>query len=264
MELDLSRLASVREFADQFTKQFKVVHAVINNAGIASTPKMAFIETEDVTEDGLELVWQTNFYAPFLLTNLLMPALAKGATLACPSRVVIISSVTHTHVHARNNMNHTVGWERIGCKNKGHPKCRRSSKEYPATKLADLMFSTTLHRRLEVSAMKGQVLSVCAHPGFSATDMTGALGAVANAMFGMEASQGCLSQLRAAVDPEVESGEYIGPNTYHYGLQHMTPYPEMYGYPTRTATRTAYSQDATVGEALWAQAEDATGAKFEL
>ena len=92
-------------------------------------------------------------------------------------------------------------------------------------------------------------------------------------MFGMEASQGCLSQLRAAVDPEVESGEYIGPNTNHYGLQHvlgpmmlshMSPYPEMYGYPTRTATRTAYSQDATVGDALWAQAEDATGEKFEL
>ena len=40
------------------------------------------------------------------------------------------------------------------------------------------MFSATLHRKLEASDMKGQVLSVCAHPGFSITDMTGALGAV--------------------------------------------------------------------------------------
>ena len=84
------------------------------------------------------------------------------------------------------------------------------------------MFSTTLARKILVSEKtNGKVISVCAHPGFSSTDMTGGLGKMSNALFGMEPAQGCLSQLRAAVDPTIENGEYIGPNTSYYGLQHV-------------------------------------------
>ena len=146
--------------------------------------------------------------------------------------------------------------------------------KYGITKLADLVFSTTLHDKLEASSsLKGKVLSVCCHPGFSSTDMTDGLGQFANALFGMEPSQGCLSQVRAAVDPAVESGEYVGPNTSCYGVQHalgpllmggMTSTPELYGYPMLGATRTDYSRDKAVGLALWAKAEEATGAKFTI
>lgn len=264
MELDLSSFTSVRNFAKKFNKKFNGLNAIINNAGIAATKDMAFIETED----HLELVWQTNYYAPFLLTNLLMDKLVSTGTEESPSRVVMISSVTHAH--KRNNIDPSQGPERIGRKSKGKAK----SYEYPATKLADLVFSTTLHRKIqENDNVRGKVLSVCAHPGFSSTDMTGSLGAVANGLFGMEPSQGCLSQLRACCDVDVKSGEYVGPNTTYYGIQHivgpfmlshMTPYPEMYGNPTLNASRTEYSKDERIGNELWAAAEEVTGAKFEL
>ena len=265
MELDLSTLSSVRTFATKFHKDFDSLTAIINNAGIASTKDMAFIETED----HLELVWQTNFYAPFLLTNLLMKTLiATAKETDVPSRVVMISSVTHAH--ARNDIDPAKGKDRVGRKDKGKKKCY----EYPATKLADLMFSTTLHRKIQDNKeLQGKILSVCAHPGFSSTDMTGGLGKVTNALFGMEASQGCLSQLRACCDPEVKSGEYVGPNTAYYGLQHvvgplmmsgMTPYPELYGNPTLNATRTEYSKNERIGNELWVAAEEATGKTFEL
>lgn len=270
MELDLSMLASVRSFAKKFLTKFDSLHALVNNAGIAQTNDMKYIETED----HLELVWQTNFYAPFLLTNLLMDILASTAKAernqedAIPSRVVMISSVTHAH--KRNNIDPSDGFERIGRKPKGKKKCY----EYPATKLADLMFSTTLHRKIQESSdYCDLVQSVCAHPGFSSTDMTGGVGKLVNGLFGMEASQGCLSQVRACCDPDVKSGEYVGPNTSYFGLQHVigplmmsstSPINELYGNPMLNATRSDYSKDERIGNELWKNGEEATGAKFEL
>ena len=268
LALDLSDLASVRALAGEVTRTCDALHAVINNAGIAQTENFARIETVDK----LELVWQTNFYAPFLLTNLLMDLLfatgrdsvAKGGP---PSRVVMISSVTHAH--ARNNIDPSVGPERIGRK----AKTSKKSYEYPATKLADLMFTTTLHRKIESNDKYcGKVLSVCAHPGFSSTDMTGGVGVISNGLFGMGAAQGCLSQVRACVDPDVGSGEYIGPEpnmlqTHVLGpllLSSTSPVYELYGYPMRNATRSDYSKDERIGDELWAAAEEVTGAKFEI
>ena len=265
MKLDLSSLDSVRALAKRIIAECDGLNAIINNAGIAKTDKFARIETGD----GLELVWQTNFYGPFLLTNLLMDLLVKTASASpnLPSRVVMISSVTHAH--ARNNIDPSVGLDRIGLKAKKSKK----SYEYPATKLADLMFAMTLHRKIESNDnFRGKVLSICAHPGFSSTDMTGGLGAISNALFGMEPSQGCLSQVRACVDPEVGSGEYIGPEpntlqTHILGpllLSSTSPVHELYGYPTRNATQSDYSKDERIGDELWAAAEEATGAVFEI
>ena len=268
MQLDLSTLDSVRELAKQVCSEFDTLNALVNNAGIAKTENFARVETEDK----LELVWQTNFYGPFLLTNLLMDLLVTTgrtslANGGMASRVVMISSVTHAH--PRNNIDPSVGPERIGRKPKGNKK----SYEYPATKLADLMFSTTLHKRIQNNPdYTGNVLSVCAHPGFSSTGMTDVLGVVTNSLFGMEASQGCLSQVRACCDPEVCSGDYIGPDpsmmqTSLLGpllMSSTSPIYELYGYPTRKASRSKYSQDERIGEELWSAAEDATGKKFEL
>ena len=262
--LDLSTFDSVRALAEDVTDSFDSLNAIINNAGIAQTENFARVETVDK----IELVWQTNFYGPFLLTNLLMDLLVQtGRASGIPSRVVMISSVTHAH--ARNNIDPSVGMERIGRKAKKSKK----SYEYPATKLADLMFATTLHRRIESNdEYRGNVLSVCAHPGFSSTDMTGGLGALANGFFGMEPAQGCLSQVRACVDPDVTSGEYIGPEpntlqTHILGplmMSSTSPIYELYGYPMRNASRSEYSKDERIGDELWAAAEEVTGAEFEI
>ena len=85
--LDLSSLASVREFAKRWGG--KPLHILINNAGVMACP-------QGYTEDGLEMQIGTNHFGHYLLAVLLAPALEAGAKQAGkPSRVVSLSSIGH-------------------------------------------------------------------------------------------------------------------------------------------------------------------------
>ena len=70
--LDLASLRSVQSFAAKIDREAKL-DLLINNAGVMSVP------TRQVTEDGFELQFGTNFLGPFALTMSLMPALMRGA-----------------------------------------------------------------------------------------------------------------------------------------------------------------------------------------
>ena len=256
MLLDLSKLASVRAFATEFTKRYGSLTVLMNNAGTTGPAD----KTKQHTEDGLEMCWQSNVYGPFLLTNLLFECLAKGATVDRPSRVIFISSVTH---HDKRN-------RVVPSDPEGFSLGRKKYWVYPVTKLADLMIASALHERVQASkALNGRVLSLCAHPGFSATDMTSHLGWLANAVLSMEPAQGCLSQVRCAVDPTLVGGEYLGPNTGTFALQtvlgplFLKRNPECYGYPT-AAERSEYSRDSKLASELWAKCEELTGATFSI
>lgn len=78
---DVSSLASVREFAARFDTENPELHVLVNNAGVMP-PKRTH------TAEGFELTFATNVLGPFLLTNLLLPTLRRGA----PSRVINVSS----------------------------------------------------------------------------------------------------------------------------------------------------------------------------
>lgn len=94
----------------------------------------------------------TNHFGHFLLTNLLLDLLKKSA----PSRVVTVSSMLHSMITDRNSFNLTR------CDPKGkstvlYPYLRN----YSASKLANILFSAELARRLESTG----VVSVSLHPG---------------------------------------------------------------------------------------------------
>jgi len=78
---DLSSISAVREFATRFAAEHPELHALVNNAG-AMPPERV------LTDEGIELTFATNVLGPFLLTNLLMETLRRGA----PSRIVNVSS----------------------------------------------------------------------------------------------------------------------------------------------------------------------------
>lgn len=78
---DLSDLQSVRQFAERFTAQAERLDVLINNAGVLP-PSRA------LSPDGIELTFATNVLGPFLLTNLLLPLLARSA----PARIINVSS----------------------------------------------------------------------------------------------------------------------------------------------------------------------------
>lgn len=85
-QLDLSSLTSVREFCKQIIKSETRLDVLINNAGAGGLGNYK-------TADGIHVGMQVNYFAPFLLTCLLLPLLKSSA----PSRIINVSSMIHKY-----------------------------------------------------------------------------------------------------------------------------------------------------------------------
>jgi len=81
IEADLRSQASIRAAAEEFNSRFERLNVLICAAGV-------FHKTRSETVDGIESTFAVNYLSHFLLSNLLAPALSRGA----PSRVVFIAS----------------------------------------------------------------------------------------------------------------------------------------------------------------------------
>ena len=222
--LDLSDLASVREFAAG-TGPFDVL---VNNAGVMAVPFAR-------TADGFELQIGTNFLGHFALTGLLLPRLAD--------RVVTVSSPAHRA--GRIDVD-DLNFE------------RRRYRRWPAyaqSKLADLVFAFELDRRLRAAG--SAVRSVAAHPGYAATEIGRGGGleqrliAIGNRVLAQSAEAGARPMLYAATMPDVQGGDYWGPD----GLG------EIRGHPKRVPS-SARARDAQLAQRLWACAAQLTGVTF--
>jgi NAD(P)-dependent dehydrogenase (short-subunit alcohol dehydrogenase family) len=144
--LDLSSLASVRAFAQEWLATHDRLHLLVNNAGIMFAPY-------GHTAEGCELHFGTNHVGHFLLTNLLAPAL-----LADPAaRVVNLSSGGH--------MTSGIIWDDPNYDTRAYDKMEA----YGQSKSANVLFSVELDRRL---APKG-VHAYSVHPGLIVTTELG-------------------------------------------------------------------------------------------
>jgi NAD(P)-dependent dehydrogenase (short-subunit alcohol dehydrogenase family) len=149
MQLDLSSLDKVREFANQFKKEYSMLDLLINNAGVMMPPF-------SVTADGFENQFATNYLSHFALTGLLLPLL----TNTTGSRVVSVSSLSYK-------------WAQIQFDDL-HANNRYSGrKAYGESKRACLVYAYELQHRLSASGFG--TLSVAAHPGLSKTNLVGIL-----------------------------------------------------------------------------------------
>lgn len=134
---DLGSLEQVRDLAMRLDEQFPRLDVLINNAGVISRRRQESI-------DGYELTFAVNHLAPFLLTNLLGDLLLQSA----PARIVTVSSMVHRG--ARIAFDDLMGEERYD-----------GFSAYGQSKLANVLFTTELARRLEGSG----VTAVSLHPG---------------------------------------------------------------------------------------------------
>lgn len=237
IELDLSRLDSVRQFAAQVNTAHSALHLLVNNAGVMAIPRQ-------LTEDGFEMQFAVNHLAHFALTGLLLDAL-----LAAPqARVVTVSSLMHSSgAFSFDDLNLQRGYDAYAA--------------YSRSKLANLLFAYELQRRLSASA--ASVLSVACHPGFSATSLFNA-GAkslatmlmslssmIGSVLFGHSAAKGALPTLYATTAPDVQGGDYIGPT----GLM------EFRGAPGRVQSN-ALSHDPVLARHLWDVSAAMTGVTY--
>ncbi len=238
--LDLADLSSVRAFAASWSDEHPVgLDLLVNNAGIMAVPQRT-------TVDGFESQLATNHLGPFALTGLLLPALVARPR----SRVVTVSSNAHR-------------FGRIDLDDLQRTRRYRAWSAYGASKLANLLFTAELDRRL--SAVDAGVHAVAAQPGYSATHLVAGgpasrfgrvgtwVGSAANAVLAQSAEMGALPTLYAATAPGVPGGAYFGPDGFG----------EQRGYP-RLVGRSAAAADADVARRLWAASEDLTGVRYPL
>jgi len=141
--LDLSRLESVREFAQQYVADHARLDVLINNAGVMTGKRLA-------TEDGFEWTLAVNYLGPFLLTNLLTSLLVSSA----PSRIINVGSENYRTVKQGLNLEDLQMTEGFS-----------PSRAYAASKMANILFTVELERRLGASGVTADVL----HPGVVAT-----------------------------------------------------------------------------------------------
>ncbi|WP_440902820.1 oxidoreductase [Actinosynnema sp.] len=227
-ELDLADLASVRAFADGFGDP---VDLLINNAGLMTPPLSR-------TADGFESQFGTNHLGHFALTNLLLPRIT--------GRVVTVSSGAH-RVGKIDFVD--LNWER---------KPYRAMAAYGQSKLANLLFSAELQRRL--TAVGSPVLATSAHPGLAATNLFRAQGGdnplnrLVNAgvrAVGQTDEGGAQATLHAAL-ATVPGNAFSGPSG---ALGKGAP---------KLVGRSRAAQDAELARRLWTVSEELTGVTFPL
>ena len=237
MALDLADLASVRAFAAAFAANYARLDLLINNAGVMALPYRT-------TADGFEMQFGTNHLGHFALTGLLLEPL-----LTTPdARVVTVSSILHK--------SGVINFEDLQS-----TKAYDKQKAYAQSKLANLLFAYELQRRLE--AMGANLISVAAHPGYSATNLQTAglemdgsrvsklIMSVMNATVAQSQAKGALPTLYAATAPDVMGGDYYGPDGFM----------ELRGEPVKVDS-TSLSHDPVAAARLWAISQELTGVPF--
>ena len=226
--LDLADLDQVRTFADRFRAEHDRLDLLINNAGVMACP-------HGTTAQGFEMQLGVNHLGHFALTGHLLGLLARTPG----SRVVNVSSIAHKQ--GRMDLEDLL-FE------------RREYKPWTAygqSKLANLLFTSELQRRMEQSGLAVQ--AVAAHPGWTTTDLQrhSPTARWLSPFFGMRPRKGSLPTLRAATDPQAEGNDYYGPR----GLLEMSGYPKVVG----RSERARREEDAA---RLWDLSETLTGVAY--
>lgn len=240
LELDLSDLASVRRAAAGINTRTAPLDILINNAGVMAVPLTR-------TRDGFELLFGTNHLGHFAFAALIY------ARLRAAAQARIVSVASNAHLTGRLALD-DLNWEKRSYNKAG---------AYSQSKLANLMFGLELDRRLR--AANSTVVSVAAHPGYSATNIfyggggaqPSALRSLFNnaallgaAMLGQPAALGALPMLYAAT-ADIEPGGYYGPNGFL----------EMRGHPARARIAPQARHVERAAE-LWEASERLTGVRW--
>ncbi|MEL6348741.1 MAG: SDR family oxidoreductase [Myxococcota bacterium] len=184
VQADFSDLHQVRNMAQTIGEHFETIDVLINNAGV-------YLNERRVTPDGFEMTLTVNHIAPFVLTHALLSHI-EGAE---QGRIVNVSSVAHTRGYLnRQDIHLETGYD-------GYTA-------YAQSKLANVLFTRALARRLEATAVTVNAL----HPGVVATKML-------KDGFGMQKGrhshdEGAATSIRLATDDSLAAvtGAYFSVN----------------------------------------------------
>lgn len=234
LSLDLADLASVAAAAAWVERQYGRLDLLINNAGVMAPPRQR-------TRDGFELQFGVNHLGHFALTQALLPLMDGRAD----ARVVTVTSgAQHFGRIAFDDLQGERRYDRWAA--------------YAQSKLANVMFTLELHRRLGASG--SSVKALAAHPGLARTNLQPASVAASgnrweplayrlmDPLF-QSAAMGALPQLWAATAVDAPGGGHVGPDQ----LGGLRGWPRL--QPVARAAR-----DGEACRRLWQISEELVGA----
>jgi len=200
---DLSSMRQVVDLAQQVQERAPALDVLVNNAGV-------FQRNRVLTEDGFEMTMAVNHFAVFLLTNRLLPALSAAPA----GRVVTVSSIAHHGADLDlEDLTFAHGFEGYDV--------------YAASKLANILFTRTLARRLAATPVTANAL----HPGVIDTKLLHA----GFDIRGASLEQGARTSVYLAVSDRVPgvSGKYF--------------------VDSRETTPSRQARDDRLADGLWAE-----------
>jgi NAD(P)-dependent dehydrogenase (short-subunit alcohol dehydrogenase family) len=217
---DLAVQSQVRRAAGELLATYPRIHVLVNNAGLVNL-------NHSLTPDGIEAVFAVNHLAYFLLTMLLLDRLRESA----PARIVNVASHAHKFVAG------------IQFDDLGHEGSYRWTKVYGQSKLANLLFTRELARRLEGSGVTVNAL----HPGAVATGLGRNNGALSRLLISLLSpffrtpEKGAATSIHLASSPALDgvSGRYFA------NRREVTPSPA--------------ARDDAAARRLWELSERMTG-----
>lgn len=186
---DLSSQRSIRGLVARFKDRFDRLDVLINNAAM-------YTPGREISADGIESQFATNYLSVFLLTNLLLDTLRASA----PARIINLSTVNHFYV--------TLDLDDLESETSYGPK-----EVHMRSKLAVILFTYELARRLEGSGVTVNSL----HPGVIATNLLGEVRDIppeqrfTPVMGGDPLEVGARTPIYLATSPEVDgvTGKYF-------------------------------------------------------
>ena len=186
LPLDLGDFDSVRACARTFLARGLPLHLLVNNAGLAGA--------RGFTRSGFELAFGVNHMGHFLLTQLLLDRIESSA----PARIVTVASRAHYRAPG-------IDWDAV----RRPTRSRLAVAEYAVSKLANVLFSAELGRRLAGSGVTTYAL----HPGVVASDVWRGVPWPLRPLIKLRmisTEEGAATTLFCAASPEVaaESGKY--------------------------------------------------------
>ncbi|EEF51204.1 short-chain dehydrogenase TIC 32, chloroplastic [Ricinus communis] len=197
MELDLSVISSVRNFASEYISLGLPLNILINNAGISTSKQM-------LSKDNIEINFAINHLGHFLLTNLLLETMkntAGGSNIQ--GRIIIVSSLGH--LFARD-----IPFDELN-KISSH----NSSMGYPRSKLANVLHANELAKRFKEEGV--DITANSLHPGLIFTNILRhnafhrVIFGLANKFLLKNVQQGAATSCYVALNPQVKgvNGQYF-------------------------------------------------------
>ncbi|KAJ5785311.1 uncharacterized protein N7503_010523 [Penicillium pulvis] len=174
LQMDLMDLASVIKAAKHFLTLETALHGLVNNAGIMATPF-------EITKNGHEAQWQTNYLAHWAFTEQLIPLMLRTSKTLPPGSVRIVNLTSSGHLGAPKG---GINFKDLSLKNSS-PWSR-----YGQSKLANILYTKTLHKRygpgsLSAQKVEGDIWVSSVHPGLVETNLATSVGESGSGMLGV-------------------------------------------------------------------------------